>query len=383
MLTVVLFLLGTFGTYVFVYNSNYDYINIYSEQIYRNINQKLDETDFVYNNGQIKEKEEKIKEFILNLPENDNVTKIYTIKQLDDGSIIYLTFLEKENEHKYGFRRNKTIENELFESANKLFSGTSKVIYDKPDLFSDEHIIKYLYPIYDSDNNIAGALGIDIDAIGIKTVSNAVFIKVMAILFIMMVFLCVTFLFILYKSLKYMLVTLVYTDDLTKLKSRTAYEEKINIINDKIKNSFDPNKEKIYIIGFDLNDLKYVNDTFGHLAGDEYIKSAANIVNNVFGDIGSTYRTGGDEFITIIIKPISEDDMKKRILELQNYENEYNKKGKSYFMSISLGYDSFKFGYDMNLISVIKRADEKMYKDKKLKKLKIKEAKEKNLLKNC
>ena len=32
----------------------------------------------------------------------------------------------------------------------------------------------------------------------------------------------------------------------------------------------------------------------------------------------------------------------------------------------------------MNLISVIKRADEKMYKDKKLKKLKIQEAREKN-----
>ncbi len=378
-LAVVLLLLGTAGAYIFIYNSNYEYINVHSEDIYGKIIQKFDETDFIYDNGKIKEhEEEKVKDFVSDLLEGHIVTKIYTIKRLDDGSIIYLTFAEKENEHKEGFRRGEKIENELLENAKDVFLGKSEVIYDRPDFFSDEHIIKYLYPVYDSNNNIAGALGIDIDAVGIQAISNSAFFKVMCVLIVVVIFLYVALLFMLCKFFNYVFVTIVYTDDLTKLKSRAAYEEKINIINNKVKNSFNPDKEKIYLIAFDLNDLKFVNDTLGHLAGDEYIKSAGNIINNVFGDIGSTYRTGGDEFITIIINPISEEEMEKRILSLEGYENEYNKKGKSYYMSISLGYDSFKFGYDMNLISVIKRADEKMYKDKKLKKLKIQEAREKN-----
>ncbi len=378
-LAVVLLLFGMIGAYIFIYSSNYEYINVHSEDIYRKIIQKFDETDFIYDNGKIKDhEEEKVKDFVLDLLEGQTVTKIYTIKRLDDGSIIYLTFVEKGNERKEGFRRGEKIENKLLENANEVFLGKSKVVYDIPDFFSDEHIIKYLYPVYDSNNNIAGALGIDFDAVGIQTISNSAFLKVMCVLIVVVIFLYVALLFILCKFFNYVFVAIVYTDDLTKLKSRTAYEEEINIINNKIKNSFNPDKEKIYLIAFDLNDLKFVNDTLGHLAGDEYIKSAGNIINDVFGDIGSTYRTGGDEFITIIINPISEEEMEKRILSLEGYEDEYNKRGKSYYMSISLGYDSFKFGYDMNLISVIKRADEKMYKDKKLKKLKIQEVRERS-----
>ena len=104
--------------------------------------------------------------------------------------------------------------------------------------FSDEHIIKYLYPVYDSNNNIAGALGIDIDAVGIQAISNSAFFKVMCVLIVVVIFLYVALLFMLCKFFNYVFVTIVYTDDLTKLKSRAAYEEKINIINNKVKNSF-------------------------------------------------------------------------------------------------------------------------------------------------
>lgn len=378
-IAVILLLIGVLGAYIFIYDSNYEYINAHSDDVYKKIIQNFNEDDFVYDNGKIMDnEEEKVRRFISSLPArySDSLVKIYTLKKLDDGDIIYLTFEGKENGGRIGFRRGETIENDIKENAEEVFSK-KETVYDKPDFFSDEHTIKYLYPIFDSSGNIAGALGIDIDVEGIKIISSSAFIKILCILAVMIIFLYVALLSVLYKFLNYVLITLVYTDDLTKMQSRVAYEEKITDIGNRIKNSFNPDKEMIYIINFDLNDLKFVNDNLGHLAGDEYIKSAGNIIKDVFGDIGFTYRTGGDEFITIIENVVSEDEMEERIKKLEQREKEYNGKGKSYFMSISLGYDSFKFGYDMNLISVVKRADEKMYKDKKLKKLKIKEAREK------
>lgn len=55
--------------------------------------------------------------------------------------------------------------------------------------------------------------------------------------------------------------------------------------------------DDIGVAFFDLNGLKEVNDTEGHEAGDNLIKSTANAINSVF--VGNTYRIGGDEFVVI------------------------------------------------------------------------------------
>ena len=56
------------------------------------------------------------------------------------------------------------------------------------------------------------------------------------------------------------------------------------------------------IITFDLNNLKYCNDTLGHAIGDDYIKNAAGIIAEIFGNFGNCYRIGGDEFCVVIPK---------------------------------------------------------------------------------
>lgn len=47
------------------------------------------------------------------------------------------------------------------------------------------------------------------------------------------------------------------------------------------------------MISIDLNDLKLVNDRFGHYMGDRYIESAARAIRAVVGKRGAAYRTGG------------------------------------------------------------------------------------------
>ena len=53
------------------------------------------------------------------------------------------------------------------------------------------------------------------------------------------------------------------------------------------------------VFSIDVNELKAVNDTLGHEAGDELICGAADCIGQVMGDAGKCYRTGGDEFVVI------------------------------------------------------------------------------------
>ena len=63
------------------------------------------------------------------------------------------------------------------------------------------------------------------------------------------------------------------------------------------------NKEKNVALGIflcDLDQLKYVNDTYGHKKGDELIEAAAKLLKNFFFDNAIVSRVGGDEFAIII-----------------------------------------------------------------------------------
>ena len=60
-----------------------------------------------------------------------------------------------------------------------------------------------------------------------------------------------------------------------------------------------PNKEFVYV-SIDANGLKVINDTLGHIAGDELIEGAAECLKRALGSYGKIYRTGGDEFVSMI-----------------------------------------------------------------------------------
>ncbi|MBR1864209.1 MAG: diguanylate cyclase [Ruminococcus sp.] len=57
---------------------------------------------------------------------------------------------------------------------------------------------------------------------------------------------------------------------------------------------------KCIFVQFDINDLKKVNDTYGHSAGDDHITAATNILKETFGKNSRCFRMGGDEFLAVV-----------------------------------------------------------------------------------
>lgn len=120
-----------------------------------------------------------------------------------------------------------------------------------------------------------------------------------------------------------------------------------------------------YLLMFDMNGLKYVNDTFGHIAGDAIIDAAAKTIEKVFSPYGQCFRIGGDEF-AVIADFESDAALQKALKDFQNSVCEYNKAASNYTLSMAAGYAPL-IDADGKLLSSTEwrtAADINMYKDK-------------------
>lgn len=104
-------------------------------------------------------------------------------------------------------------------------------------------------------------------------------------------------------ELKEKLIKLSYIDSLTEVYNRACFEEKREELNSE-------NHLPIGIIMGDVNGLKFVNDTFGHLEGDKLLKNMAKILKKVTCKDDFIFRWGGDEFI-ILMPNCDEKNLKK------------------------------------------------------------------------
>lgn len=83
------------------------------------------------------------------------------------------------------------------------------------------------------------------------------------------------------------------TDVLTGLGNRLAYETYLN--------EKSLTREPICCIFLDINNLKQINDTYGHQYGDEVLKNSAQTLKKIAGDAFRVFRIGGDEFTFVSI----------------------------------------------------------------------------------
>ena len=153
-----------------------------------------------------------------------------------------------------------------------------------------------------------------------------------------------------------MLLRLSTTDGLTGCLNRRAYEEALLTLPDKMSD------EKFIYVTADVNSLKNTNDTLGHLSGDELICGAASCMQDCFGDNGDIYRIGGDEFAALIYA--DENTFDKLIEKIRTLTD--NWKGKNVkSLNISIGYASVREFPDATINTLIKTADDRMYKAKR------------------
>lgn len=148
-----------------------------------------------------------------------------------------------------------------------------------------------------------------------------------------------------------------YTDPLTGVKSKNAYVEVSNDIQHSIING---EKPEFAIVVFDVNDLKKVNDFYGHDAGDRHILSAKKLICDVFKH-SPVYRIGGDEFTVIL----TGTDYENGIELLQTFDRQIEYNLQNGLTVVSTGYARFDPQNDTSYSDVFKRADEKMYQRKR------------------
>jgi diguanylate cyclase (GGDEF)-like protein len=166
------------------------------------------------------------------------------------------------------------------------------------------------------------------------------------------------------KQLEAELRTLSLCDDLTKLYNRRGFftlaEHQFKLAK--------RYKRRILLMYADIDNLKQINDTFGHDAGGLAIIDTANILKSSLRDSDIIARFGGDEFV-IFPLGITEESTKVIIDRLQEKFDAHNKKAnRRYKLSISFGIKEYDSKSPSSLEDMIKQADKLMYEQKKSKK---------------
>lgn len=147
------------------------------------------------------------------------------------------------------------------------------------------------------------------------------------------------------------------TDVLTGLYNRVYFEEYTSEIMSK-------DIFPLSIISADCDDLKVINDQFGHAAGDQYISLAAKLLSENLPKSCVIFRMGGDEFLVILPNTPKEtaDGYIDKLIELS-----HNYKTKDFDLQISLGVHTTETANN-SIDKCIALSDESMYKAKKNKK---------------
>jgi diguanylate cyclase (GGDEF)-like protein len=154
-------------------------------------------------------------------------------------------------------------------------------------------------------------------------------------------------------------------DSLTGLGNRVLFEENLQMAARQAKRS-DENLGGLYI---DIDDFKQINDTLGHAAGDEVLKSISERIVDQTRESGVVARLGGDEFAAVLVRvdtpervPLIAQEVEKAISS-QPYEIEEK------MVSVGASVGASVFPNDTSDINeLVKTANMRMYGSKKTKK---------------
>ncbi|MDO5476755.1 MAG: EAL domain-containing protein [Eubacteriales bacterium] len=149
----------------------------------------------------------------------------------------------------------------------------------------------------------------------------------------------------------------VNRDPLTGVKSKYAYSEIEKSMDAAIA---DGTAEAFAVVVCDVNDLKMVNDTRGHLAGDKYLQDGCRAICHIFKH-SPVFRVGGDEFAAILRGA----DYENRVDLMRQLEEKNGKNCSDSTVPIAGGMGVYQRGVDNSLAAVFDRADAAMYANKK------------------
>lgn len=152
-------------------------------------------------------------------------------------------------------------------------------------------------------------------------------------------------------------------DQLTSLYNRRGF---LNLANHHIQLAKRKKRNLLFIYS-DLDNFKYINDNFGHLAGDEVLKDTSLILKEVFRESDIIARFGGDEFV-VLATDVKKEDKDVIINRLNKKIKDYNNmKIRQYNLSLSIGAVFYEPGNIEDIEDILDKADKLMYEEKKKK----------------
>ncbi len=157
--------------------------------------------------------------------------------------------------------------------------------------------------------------------------------------------------------------SLAYHDSLTGVKNKTAYDDAIEKLD-----AIEGDKE-YGIIVLDANNLKKINDNYGHERGNIYLQNACRLTCRIFKG-SPVFRIGGDEFV-VILQGDDYDNCYKLMRDFDVEAEKINSETINEWEKINIAKGLVKYDprTDENAESVFKRADARMYVTKQKMKL--------------
>lgn len=364
LLAVALTICSSLFIYMYYYKTTYNEmiktLEMRTESIHQYLDQVLDEEDFdavntIQDAGTTVYQEDK--ELLGEIRKATGVRYLYTAKRNETGQYIYV--VDGLDESSPDFRNpGDPIEEEIIKDIERAYRG-EVVLPDKILETSWGKIFLAYYPIHkedEKDSPVIGVMGVEFDA---EEQYNA-YRKLEIFSPIIIIVMCVlagTIAKFRFRRLSNPLSKDLYnTDMLTQMKNRNAFDIDMGNLEAGKKT------KDMGVCVIDLDYLKAVNDHYGHIYGDEYIKRAAEAIRESLVKDAWVYRTGGDEFV-VIMKNASGDKMDGLISKIQTA---FDRKMEDFEpeTSFSAGYAIYDRDEDKSIYDTVKRADAQMYKKK-------------------
>lgn len=167
------------------------------------------------------------------------------------------------------------------------------------------------------------------------------------------------------KKEKERLLDKAYKDNLTSLYNRAFFEVSLRKLMNNVQLG-----EPYSLIFIDLDNLKTINDKFGHFAGDEVIKETANSIRKSLRDDDLAARWGGDEFVVIIKGGIEQAKAVAKRIQTNLNKVALNFKDENVTPLVSIGITTIDSSKEREII--LREADKAAYDAKRAGKNKIK-----------
>lgn len=145
-------------------------------------------------------------------------------------------------------------------------------------------------------------------------------------------------------------------DELTHTKNKTAYHE----MEQELQEQMDEEGASFGIVVCDINDLKIINDTEGHKAGDDHIKASCSLICNIFRH-SPVFRIGGDEFV-VILRGQDFANRASLLSSIRRRAEENTRIGEG--PVVASGLAEYQPLADQTVEDVFNRADNQMYEEK-------------------